>query len=148
MIEALSRVPRLRLLLATQSDPAPLLMAARRAGVTDRITVGPLDSEIARVRAHAAADLVVVPRRSPGGLPIKLLDAMARGVPCLVTPLGSAGLPLGDAVERTANDSGEALASAVDALLSDPDKRQRMITKAYRYMRREHSDTRFLVDAQ
>ncbi|MFW6052162.1 MAG: glycosyltransferase, partial [Myxococcota bacterium] len=83
LVGALTRpgAARARLLVATASDPAPLWAEARQAGVAERITVAGLADEAARRAAHAAADLALVPRRIPGGIPVKLLDALARGVP-------------------------------------------------------------------
>ena len=39
------------------------------------------------------ADLLVVPIQSGGGMRVKALDALSRGVPCIGTPLGISGLP-------------------------------------------------------
>lgn len=144
LLEALARADNAALLLATGSNPATFLDDARRAGVADRITLTSLDSEAARARAHAAADVAVVPRRAPGGLPIKLLDAMSRGVPCVATRLATAGLPIGDAVVESEDDTGAALARAIEDLLGDARERQQIVTRADEYLRREHSDQRFL----
>lgn len=114
------------LLVATQSDAAPV-HALRRA----LTHVWPLAHEVDRRRAHAAADVVVVPRQAPGGLPIKLLDAMSRGVPCLVAPLATAGLavPLANA-DAPAFDLGGPV-------------RQTGAEAARRYIQSEHADVRF-----
>lgn len=91
-------------LVATESDPAPL-------GVFPHLRVG-LADERDRRRAYAACDLAIVPRRSPGGLPIKLLDALARDVPVVAGPRALAGLdPRG--VERADTDEAPALAAAI-----------------------------------
>jgi glycosyltransferase involved in cell wall biosynthesis len=86
-----------RLLVATDSGPGPLRERARAIGL-EALTVRGLSSEDDRRLVHAAADAAIVPRRSPGGVPIKLLDALARGVPVVTTTAGTAGLPLGGAV--------------------------------------------------
>ena len=99
-------------LVATESDPAPLApfphLRVRLADEPDRR------------RAYAACDLAIVPRRAPGGLPIKLLDALARDVPVVAGPRALAGLdPRG--VERADTDEAPALAVAIErALASAP----------------------------
>ena len=115
--------PALRWLVGHQSDPAALMDEARRAGIAERIDVRPLLGEAARRTLHAAADIAAVPRRTPGGLPIKLLDAMARGLPCAVVPRAVAGLTLGSAVERAAADDPEALAASLARLIDGGAKR-------------------------
>ncbi|MCU0676605.1 MAG: glycosyltransferase, partial [Myxococcota bacterium] len=65
-------------LVATESDPTPL---ERFPHVRIRLA-----DERDRRRAYAACDLAIVPRRAPGGLPIKLLDALARDVPVVAGP--------------------------------------------------------------
>ncbi len=59
-----------------------------------RVRFARLHDEAARRRAYAAADLAVVPRAVPGGVPIKLFDALARGVPVVTTRTALAGYPL------------------------------------------------------
>lgn len=91
-------------LVATESDPTPLERFPHvRVGLAD---------ERDRRRAYAACDLAIVPRRAPGGLPIKLLDALARDVPVVAGPRALAGLdPRG--VERADTDEAPALAAAI-----------------------------------
>jgi glycosyltransferase involved in cell wall biosynthesis len=137
-------VPELVLLVATASDPRPLLAEAERAGVRKRVMVRQLVGEDERAIAHAAADAVAVPRTVPGGLPIKLLDAMSRGVPCVVTPSACAGLPLDDCVVLAARDDGEALAAALLHLIACPELRGTLIRDAAEYVRAHHSHEAFL----
>ncbi|HJL02244.1 MAG TPA: glycosyltransferase [Polyangiaceae bacterium LLY-WYZ-15_(1-7)] len=102
----------LRFLVATASDPAPLARFPHAE-------VRPLATEADRRGAHAEADLVVVPRRAPGGLPIKLLDALARDVPVVATRRALAGLdPAG--VRVAADDDPAALARSLREALAAP----------------------------
>lgn len=78
-----------------------------------------LRNEDDRRRAHAAADLVVVPRRSPGGLPIKLLDALARDVPVVAQRRALAGLKP-DGVLTTENNAASLRAGIESALANPP----------------------------
>src|SRR5690606_5556808 len=135
--------PELRLVFATASDPHPLWRAAAAAGVADRLHVLPLSSEDERAKVHAVADVAIVPRRAAGGLPIKLLEALARGVPVATTRRASAGLPLAGAAIVAPDDDVAALcAAALEAL-----GRASALADAGRaYLAREHAPARF-VDA-
>jgi glycosyltransferase involved in cell wall biosynthesis len=137
-------VPELVLLVATASDPRPMLAEAERAGIRKRVMVRQLVGEDERALAHAAADAVAVPRSIAGGLPIKLLDAMSRGVPCVVTPSACAGLPIDDCVVLAARDDGEALAAALLHLIARPELRGTLIRDAAEYVRAHHSHEAFL----
>jgi glycosyltransferase involved in cell wall biosynthesis len=140
-----ARDPAMRLLVGTQSDARDLRAQARRAGVADRLLVKPLDSESQRRVLHAAADVAVVPRRSPGGLPIKLLDAMARGLPCVAAATASAGLPIGRAVAIAAGDDAHAIAAAVSTVLDMPaDARHAQGEHARAYVAEHHGADAFL----
>jgi glycosyltransferase involved in cell wall biosynthesis len=132
-------------LVATQSDPTALLARARRAGVHSMIRLCDLGSEAARRELHAAADLAIIPRRSPGGLPIKLLDAMARGVPCVAAPAAAAGLPIASVVELAPFDDASALAASVTRLLScDAHERAELGRRGRAYVATHHDAGRFL----
>jgi len=137
-------VPHLVLLVATASDPKPLLTEAERAGVRGRVLVRPLLGETERALVHTAADAVAVPRMVSGGLPIKLLDAMARGVPCIVTPSACAGLPVEECVVVAKRDDGEAMAAALLALMENPEWRGTLIRDSAEYVRAHHSPAAFL----
>jgi glycosyltransferase involved in cell wall biosynthesis len=132
----------LQLLLATQSDSSAFARSCQLLGVPLRHVA--LGDERVRRQVHAAADLVVVPRLVPGGLPIKLLDALARGVPCAITPSARAGLLLDGAVECAQADDAAALAVAMERLLSTPERRATLAAAGRAYVAREHSAPRFL----
>lgn len=136
--------PRLTLLLATNSAPQRFLARAVQLGVPFR--TWPLGAEPVRRMVHAAADLAIVPRATPGGLPIKLLDAMARGLPCALTPLAAAGLRLRGRAEQADAPGPLALADAVARLLSrldQPEQRSELSDRARAYIAFEHSPARF-----
>jgi len=120
LLAAIARAPASwHLLVATASAPEPLRALAHAHGVAARVVLAPLATEHNRAAAHAAADVALVPRLASGGLPIKLLEALARGVPVVATRRALAGLALADHVEMVTvaeDDSPEALARGMTDL--------------------------------
>ncbi|MDH4283228.1 MAG: glycosyltransferase [Myxococcales bacterium] len=131
--------PNARLLVATESDPASARREAERFGVGSALRFCRLDGERARQLAHAAADLAWIPRRTAGGLPIKMLDAFARGLPVVAMARATAGLPLGDACLRVPNDDAGTLALAARRLLDDDRFASRLKQRAHDYLQGHHS---------
>jgi len=144
LIEATSLLRRkdrnAQLLVATASGPAPVLRQAKRRGIADAVRFAGLDSERARTLAHAASDLVWVPRRSEGGLPIKLLDAFAREVPVVAMKRATAGLPVQGACRIVSDDDPGALAAAAASLIEDERAGNALRAGARRYLALHHSD--------
>jgi glycosyltransferase involved in cell wall biosynthesis len=69
--------------------------------------------------AYARADAVVVPLLRGSGTRIKLLEALAAGVPAVTTPVGAAGLDAEDGTHLLIAEGSDALASAVARVLLD-----------------------------
>ena len=106
------------LTVATESDPAPLLRWANQMHLSS-LRILPLKCEADRRAAHDAATIAVVPRRAPGGLPIKLLDALARDLPVVAQRRALGGLnPAGVAI--CADDDPRSMASSIDTALASP----------------------------
>ncbi len=143
LVEAISLLrqsdPKARLLVATASDPAPVRKVAERLGAADAIVFCGLGSEQSRMLAHAASDLAWVPRRTVGGLPIKMLDAFARELPVIATERATAGLPLQRACSIIPNDSPRALARAAESLLDNEGAANALRDGARRYLALHHS---------
>ena len=79
----------------------------------------PLFDEGDRRRAYEQCDLVVVPRKVPGGLPIKLLDALGRDLPVVAQNRALCGLrPSG--VVSVPDDCPQALRNAIKHALFNP----------------------------
>lgn len=138
------RRPALVFLLATGSDPLEIVphLGARGRTLVTRAT---LATEEDRRRVHAAASVVVVPRRSPGGLPVKLLDAMARGAPTVAVRRAAAGLDLEGAVWLAEDDDDVALADALEtALNASASERARFARRARDVVAMSCSDAAFL----
>lgn len=135
--------PRARLLLATESDPAPALAEARRHRVAESLDIRRIDGERARADAHAASDFGWVPRRTEGGLPIKMLDAFSRALPVVAMKRATAALPIGEACIAVRDDDAEALAEGAQRLLEDVSLRAEIRDSAIAYLAREHSAAAF-----
>ncbi len=112
-------VPRIRtripdfVLHVVGKDPPPRL--ARRAGDT-LVLHGFLDD----VRpAMAQSPVYVVPLHVGGGIRIKIIEAMATGLPVVTTSVGCEGIPARAGEELVVGDTAEAFADGVIALLTD-----------------------------
>lgn len=114
--------PGARLVLAGDGPQEEAWRVATEAGIADRVDmpgwVGPAE----RDALLAGASVFALPSRVEG-LPVSMLEAMAHGLPVVVTPVG--GIP--DAVRDGVTgrivppDDVAALAAAIGALLDDPD---------------------------
>lgn len=106
-------LPDARLTIAGRS-PAPKVQAlAEQPGVT--LVENPAEMAPLLMSAH----LTIIPLSSGGGTRIKLLEAMAWGVPVIATPLAAEGLDLIDREEVLLSASDEDLANAAIALCRD-----------------------------
>jgi len=135
--------PNARLLIATESDPAPARLRAARVGLTSAVYVRQLDGEPARRLAHAAADFAWIPRRTVGGLPIKMLEAFARSLPVVAMKRATAALPIDAACVRVPDDDPRALAEAADRVLTDQTLADRLQSAALTYLDHHHSAEAF-----
>lgn len=97
-----------------------------------------------------AADLLVHPSRIEG-MPLAVLEAMAKGVPCVASPVG--GIP--DALGGTgwllpAPDAPvpfrTALAEAISALVLDAPRREAMGRATQAHARQHHAEARMVAD--
>ncbi len=143
LVEAISVLrrsqPNARLLVATASDPAPARQHAERLKVADAVDFSRLGSERARMLAHAASDVAWVPRRTEGGLPVKMLDAFARGLPVVAMRRATAGLPLRGVCHIVSDDDPAALAAAAESLFQDERAGNVLRDRARRYLSVHHS---------
>ncbi|WP_448382808.1 glycosyltransferase [Desulfosoma sp.] len=96
-----------------------MIQLARQAGVADRIKFIGNVSTAAEVRKYLdAADLFVLPSRMEG-LPRALVEAMARGLPCIGTAIG--GIPeLLEEVALVPVNNPNLLADKISTFLSTP----------------------------
>jgi glycosyltransferase involved in cell wall biosynthesis len=150
LLDAIAQLRRVdedaRLLIATESNVAPVRSAARVLGIADAVDFRRLSSERARMHVHAAADVAWVPRRTEGGLPIKMLDAFARQVPVVAMERATAGLAVHGACTVVLNDEPSAIVAATMRLFDDPTEAQASCSRASSYLADRHS-TGAYVDA-
>lgn len=128
---------RLRWLVASESSPDALLAMAGRAGIRGRVVIAPLEDDVHRRRAHAAADLSIVPRRLEAGVSIKILEALAHGLPTVAVRAATGGFALEDAC-RLVDDDASALAAAIGEVLTEPFLRMALSAAGPAHLARDH----------
>jgi glycosyltransferase involved in cell wall biosynthesis len=85
--------------------------------------------DIAPLLAEAAA--TVVPTRAGSGMRVKILEAMAMGVPVVTTTVGAEGIRVVPETHLLIADDAAAFADAAVRLLSDPALRARLRVQAH-----------------
>jgi GT2 family glycosyltransferase/glycosyltransferase involved in cell wall biosynthesis len=93
-----------------------------------------LDSYFADVR------LMVAPLRYGAGVKGKVLDSLARGLPCVATSVAAEGMGLADGVEIAIADSPRAIAEAIAWLYQDEDAWTRLQQGGLGYIERNCSE--------
>lgn len=117
--------PGARLILAgRQPDPVVQGLAAL-PGV--ELTADPENLSSFLARGHVS----VMPLSAGGGTRIKILEAMAWGVPVVATATAAEGLGFIDGEEILIAETDEALARAVTMLCAEPDRLERQRRLAY-----------------
>ncbi len=133
-LRTLEKHKALRLLLATASDTTRLRLPRGTRVVQ-------LEGDEAQRRMlHAAANLVVIPRETEGGLPIKLIDALARGVPVVCVKRATAGLSLHGCAAIAAEHE---LGATIDSLLRSPVLASEFAEAGRAWVAREMNTARF-----
>jgi glycosyltransferase involved in cell wall biosynthesis len=105
-------------------DPGPSI----RALASSRIEVTGTVEDVRDYYASATA--VIVPLRSGSGTRLKILEAMAAGVPIISTRLGAEGIDAHNEVHLLLADTPEEMLAAVTRLISSPETRMRMAQQA------------------
>lgn len=94
----------------------------------------------------AKSDICVVPLRHGGGTRLKILEAMALGVPVVATSKGAEGLAAVDHEHILLADSPADFAARVTELTADPAMRLRLITNARRLVESRYDWTQIGAD--
>lgn len=120
--------PGVTLHVVGRRAPAPLVAELTAAGA--RVTV-----DAPEVASHlAAADVFVNPVRHGAGINIKMIEAMAAGLPVVSTTVGARGLHWRDGEHLLVADEPAAFAAAVRRLLDDPAGRARIADAGRRFV--------------
>jgi glycosyltransferase involved in cell wall biosynthesis len=93
----------------------PTAAMQARSGSTVEVT-GAVDDLATPLRSLR---VLVVPLRAGGGTRLKILEAMAAGVPVVSTPLGAAGIDVVDGTHLLLAERPDQLAAAVKRVLAD-----------------------------
>ena len=87
------------------------------------------------------ATVLIVPILSGGGVRVKILEAMARGVPVITTTIGCEGLAVRDGEHVLIADSAEAFADACVRLFQDPELASHLVNNAYQLVYERYNAT-------
>ena len=99
---------------ATAADRVAVTAISRESDMEGRVVVlGAVDDVVS---VYAGIDIACLASRTEG-FPNVVAEAMACGVPCVVTDVGDAGAIVGDTGEVVPSTSPDALAAAIDQLL-------------------------------
>jgi glycosyltransferase involved in cell wall biosynthesis len=90
---------------------------------------------------YSQAEVVVAPLRNGSGTRIKLLEAFARGVPVVTTPVGCAGLAVRHMRELLTGRTVDEIAAATALLLDDPSLGQGLAKAAGDFVRLQHASS-------
>lgn len=122
-----------RFLAVGQNPPHYLhALAARDSRI---VVTGRVDD----IRPYVAQSRVfVVPLKSGSGTRLKILDAMAMGIPVVSTSIGAEGLDVVSGQHLLLADTPEAFSAAVVQLLRDDDMMQRLRANALRFVQERY----------
>jgi len=109
------KMPEARLSIAGRDAPATL---ARLAATTDGVELLGLTSDAETL--YLRARVFIETTRSGGGTKVKVLNALARGLPVVATTQAIEGLDVRPGEHVLTGDDAESLADAVVSVLRDP----------------------------
>jgi glycosyltransferase involved in cell wall biosynthesis len=123
------RHPQLRFVIVGSNPVAPVRKLTERPGIE---VTGSVDDLFPYYRQALAS---VVPLRIGGGTRLKILEAMAAGVPVISTSVGAEGLPVRHSSDILIADSPLATVEATTALVADFDLRCQLIEAGRKFVR-------------
>ena len=86
----------------------------------------------------AGIDLLLVPLRFGGGVRIRILEALAAGVPVVATPIAAAGLGVEDGTHLALAEGPDDIAARVDRLLTHPDEARELGRRGRAWCAKHH----------
>jgi glycosyltransferase involved in cell wall biosynthesis len=123
-----------RATLTIRSEPPP--RALRRLAAADpSITLLPTAPDITGDLVRAA--VAVVPLWVGSGIKIKILTALAHGLPVVTTPVGAEGIPAEEGAELLVGETADELVAALTRLLTDGEAWRRLSEGGRRFAARE-----------
>jgi polysaccharide biosynthesis protein PslH len=129
-----SRHPDLNFIIVGR-NPGPGI----RALASDRVQVTGTVADVRPYYAHAAA--VVVPLHVGGGTRLKILEAMAAGVPVVSTALGAEGIECENGTDLLIANTAEEMTAAADRVLTSRDFASGLVESARRLVTRRYDWT-------
>ena len=151
LFDALALLPKgflekIKLKIATDSRFSPSLYPSITPEILARIEIVEHSTYPQIISLIKSADLVIVPRQTPGGAPIKLINALACGAPVLVDSIVADGIVHGREAWLVDMSCTDAVASAITDLINNPELAQRLKKGALVASKREHSPTKYVQD--
>jgi glycosyltransferase involved in cell wall biosynthesis len=131
---AVEQVPDARLVIGTDSPTQPLEEYAGRLGIREQIDIvaSPGFAELPELLAQA--DVAINPRVDCDGVPVKLLNYMAAGLPVVSFDSSAPGVTHLENGWLAASGDRAALATGIVQLLKDPDLARRIGAAAQQYI--------------
>jgi glycosyltransferase involved in cell wall biosynthesis len=136
------KIPNVKLWIVGRLVPDWITKLAKRR---DDIII---DESIADARdAYLGATIMVTPIKGSGGTRLKVLEAMAAGLPVVSTSLGVAGLHLQNGKQVLISDTHNGLARETCRLLKDKDLRERIGKEGQLFVKNNY-DWKIIVEIQ
>lgn len=89
--------------------------------------------------AYEMADVLVAPIEGPGGTRLKILEAMASGVPVVTTKIGIEGLDVRDGIHALIRNTEQDLTEATVRVLTDKKLSEKIATNARKLVREKYN---------
>lgn len=106
-----------------------------------------IEGEVPNARAFIKGlDLTIVPLRSGSGVRIKVLESMANGIPVIATAIGYEGVNAVSGTSIMEANNADAFVSAIEELMSNPDKLELLSKKAVDLVKAEHDKKHIAED--
>jgi glycosyltransferase involved in cell wall biosynthesis len=122
-----------RLLLVGANPAAEILAAVSPLPEPEAVKVTGFVEDLAPV--YDRCRVFVAPHRYAAGIPYKVYEAMANGVPCVISRLLGEQLDVTDGVEALVADGPQAFAEKAVRLYQDPELWQRIQRQAFRFVK-------------
>lgn len=133
------KVPQAKLWIVGRMIPQKLVdLSQKRKDI--EITESIVDAR----EAYQGASVMVTPIRGSGGTRLKILEAMAAGLPVVSTPVGVAGLNLKSGKQALIKNSAKELAEATINLLKNPELAEEIGKKGQEFVK-GHFDWKEIV---